>query len=103
MFVDQTLNSIQFHTSEPAALLQPHWIEPELCFIPISLVQREPEEIYAYQEKNQTNTRNEVQKSVRAVRQAIYHLHKNLANAVDADGNPHPVPREFAAHLQDTC
>ena len=36
---------------------------------------------------------------VRAVRLAINRLHENLAEAVDANGQPHPVLRPFGEHL----
>jgi hypothetical protein len=34
---DQPLNSIEFNSTKPAALLQPHRIDPELGVAPVAL------------------------------------------------------------------
>src|SRR5258708_3219940 len=64
-------------------------------------VLRELEDLYEYQKKYTGSTSTAASKAVRAVREAIRHFHENLAGAVDPKGNPHPVLRPFAQHLQD--
>ena len=60
---------------------------------------RELEEITEFLRKNPWRSRDSAQKCVRAVSMAIKRLHPHLAGAVDAVGNPHPVLRAFARHL----
>ncbi len=60
---------------------------------------RELEAIYKFQAKNPCRTTDAAQKAVRAVRMAINRLQLHLAKSVDAAGNPHPLFRPFAAHL----
>jgi hypothetical protein len=40
------------------------------------------------------------QRAVDTVRKAIRRFHHGLSQAVNTDGNPHPVLRPFADHLQ---
>jgi len=63
-------------------------------------VQRELEEMYFYQKRNAERIRDTAQKAVRAVREAIHHFHQSLTNSVNAKGNPHPVLRPFASHIE---
>jgi len=51
--------------------------------------------------KNLWRTRDCAQKCVRAVDMAIKRLHAHLARAVDGQGNPHPMLRGFARHLNE--
>ena len=60
---------------------------------------RELEAIADFQRKNPWRCRDCAQRCVRAVRMAIKRLHAHLAQAVDAEGNPHLVLRAFARHL----
>ena len=60
---------------------------------------REREEILEWLRKNAWRTQDSTQKTVRAVSRAIKRLHRHLAGAVDAEGNPHSVLRAFADHL----
>jgi hypothetical protein len=62
---------------------------------------RELEEITEFLRKNPWRSRDCAQKCVRAVSMAIKRLHGHLARAVDAGGNPHPVLRAFARHLNE--
>ena len=63
-------------------------------------VQHELQELYAWQKTKPQEIMDEAQKAVRAVREAIRHFQANLQKAVDPRGNPHPVLRPFAAHLE---
>src|SRR6185369_6280018 len=63
-------------------------------------VQRELEELYAYQKKKVPHVTEAAQKAVRTVRMALHRFHKRLAAAVDPQGRPHPVLQPFAAHLE---
>ena len=63
-------------------------------------VLRELEEIYAFREKHAAQVADCAHKAVRTVRMGIRRLHRHLAEAVTADGNPHPVLRAFGAHLE---
>ena len=62
-------------------------------------VAHELEEIYAWQKKNPLQITDQARKAVRAVREAIRHLHHNLATANTSDGTPDPILRQFAFHL----
>jgi hypothetical protein len=64
-------------------------------------VQRELAELYAWQKMSHAETMDTAQKAVRAVRWTLTRFNKHLATAVDPRGNPHPVLRAFAAHLQE--
>jgi hypothetical protein len=56
-------------------------------------------EIYEYQNKNPWRTRDNAQRCVRAVTMSLKRLHRRLAKASDAQGNPHPVFQPFAKHI----
>ena len=62
-------------------------------------VQRELEEIYAYEKENPLHTTDVAHKAVRAVREAIRHFHRNLVTANSPDGTPDPILRQFAFHI----
>ena len=57
------------------------------------------EEILEFLRKNPWRSRDCAQKCVRSITMAIKRLHSNLAEAVDAEGKPHPVLQAFARHL----
>ena len=57
-------------------------------------------ELYEWQRKRPAEIVDEAQKAVRTVRMAIQRLQRNLANAIDPNGRPHPVLRPFAEHLE---
>ena len=59
----------------------------------------ELEEVYAFQKKHAGGTKGNLENLVRSVRLAIKRLHQRLADAKDANGQPHPVLRPFADHL----
>lgn len=61
---------------------------------------RELQAIYAYQKQTNSQLQDVAQKTVHAVRTAILRFHQHLAAALDAQGQPHPVLRPFAAFLQ---
>ena len=61
---------------------------------------RELEAIVEFQRKHSRRTEDSAQRAVRAVRRAIVRFHRNLAAALDLNGNPHPVLQPFAAHLE---
>jgi len=67
-------------------------------------VQRELEELYAYQKRavNVKRLTDAAQKTVRTVRVAIQRFHQRLATAVDPQSNPHPVLRPFADYIDQT-
>jgi hypothetical protein len=61
---------------------------------------RELEAIMEYQRGRPGGVADNAQRTVRAVRMAITRLHRHLAVALDAEGNPHRVVRAFAAHVE---
>lgn len=61
----------------------------------------ELEAIADFMRKNPWRSRDCAQRCVRAVSMAIKRLHAHLARAVDGEGNPHPVLRAFARHLDE--
>jgi hypothetical protein len=63
-------------------------------------VLRELEAIYDYQKRNPGRTTTAAQRAVRTVRMAINRFHRHLRVAVDHEGRPHPVLRQFGAHLE---
>jgi hypothetical protein len=68
---------------------------------PIRLeAQRDLIALYDYEKSTGPKVRDSAQKAVRAVRMAINRFYARLLNSRDATGNPHPVLREFAAHLE---
>jgi len=62
--------------------------------------QRELEAIYQFQKHNAPRIRTSAEKAADAVGKAIKRLYRHLANAVDAQGDPHPGLRSFAEHLK---
>jgi len=63
-------------------------------------VQRELEELHAYQSQTFHETKTMAQNAVRAVRWTLKKLHKDLAMGLDANGKPDVVVRVFASHIQ---
>ena len=63
-------------------------------------VQRELQELYAYQATRPAPSLTTAQSCVRNVRRAIRRLQARLAEALTPDGKPHPVLRPFAQHLE---
>ena len=61
----------------------------------------EREEILEFLRKNSWRTRDNAGRCVRVVAVAIKRFHARLAEAVDAEGRPHPVFQGFARHLQE--
>jgi hypothetical protein len=61
---------------------------------------RELEAMTEFQRAHGRRSEDAGQRTVRAVRMAIKRFHQHLVKAKDATGNPHPVLRPFAAHLQ---
>lgn len=61
---------------------------------------RELEAIAEFQRHHGRRTQDSAQRAVRAVRQAIIRFHQRLLTTLDRNGNPHPVLRPFAAHLE---
>jgi hypothetical protein len=75
-------------------------LEDELASPPLKAeAQQQREDILEFLRKNPWRSRDCAQKCVRAITMAIKRLHSNLAEAVDAEGKPHPVLQEFAWHL----
>jgi hypothetical protein len=64
-------------------------------------VQRELEELYAYQGQAFHETKTMSQNAVRAVRWTLKSLHKDLATGLDANENWDVVIRIFASHIQN--
>jgi len=62
---------------------------------------RELEEITEFLRKSPWRSRGGAERCVQAVGRAIKRLHSRLADAVDAQGEPHPVLRAFALHLHE--
>ena len=62
---------------------------------------RELEEITEFLRKSPWRSRGGAERCVQAVGRAIKRLHSRLAQAVDAQGQPHPVLRAFAWHLHE--
>ena len=60
---------------------------------------RKLEELAGFQRRHAMRSKSSADNLVRAVRLAINRLHENLAEAVDAHGQPHPVLRPFGEHL----
>ena len=61
---------------------------------------RELEELAEFQRQHGSRTTDGAQRAVRSVRMAITRFHQHLLAATDAEGNPHPVLRQFAAHVE---
>jgi len=61
---------------------------------------RELEAIAEFQRQHGRRTQDNAQRAVRAVRTAITRFHQHLLTSLDLKGNPHPVLRPFAAHLE---
>jgi len=61
---------------------------------------RELEAIAEFQRQRGRRSQDSAQRAVRAVRMAIVRFHRRLLTAIDRSGNPHPVLRPFAAHLE---
>jgi hypothetical protein len=62
---------------------------------------RELEEITEFLRKSPWRSRGGAEQCVQAVGRAIKRLHRRLAQALDAQGQPHPVLRAFARHLHE--
>jgi len=60
---------------------------------------RELEEVTEFLRKSPWRSRGGAERCVRAVTAAIKRLQVHLANAVDAEGQPHPVLRGFGGHV----
>jgi hypothetical protein len=77
-------------------------LDDELTIEPVKAeARREREEILEFLRKNSWRTRDNAGRCVRAVAVAIKRFHARLANAVDAEGRPHPVLQGFARHLRE--
>jgi hypothetical protein len=61
---------------------------------------RELEGIYEFQRRNGRRSRDNAHRVVDAVRKAISRLHRSLMGMVDDQGEPHPVFRPFAEHIE---
>jgi hypothetical protein len=61
---------------------------------------RELEAITEFQRQHGRRSQDSAQKTVRAVRRAIMRFHQRLLETPDQRGNPHPVLRPFAAHVE---
>ncbi len=62
---------------------------------------RELEEVTEFLRKSPWRSRGGAERCAQAAGRAIKRLHRRLAQAVDAQGQPHPVLRAFAQHLQE--
>jgi hypothetical protein len=62
---------------------------------------RRLEELAAFQKQHSRRTLNSAQQLVRTIRQSISRLYLHLAAATDRQGNPHPVIRPFAEHMNN--
>jgi hypothetical protein len=62
---------------------------------------RRLEELAAFQKQHSRRSVNTAQQLVRTIRQAISRLYLHLAAATDRQGNPHPVLRPFAEHINN--
>ncbi len=61
---------------------------------------RELEAIAEFQRHHGARSKDSAQRAVRAVRMAITRLHQHLLTTLDLNGDPHPVLRPFAAHIE---
>jgi len=61
---------------------------------------RELEELAEFQRQHGPRSTDGAQRAVRTVRMAITRFHDHLLEAMDTNGNPHPVLRPFALHLE---
>ena len=62
---------------------------------------RELEAIAEFQRQHGRRTKDSAQKAADSVRLAIRRLYRRLSTATDLNGEPHPVLRAFAAHLEN--
>jgi hypothetical protein len=62
---------------------------------------RELEEITEFLRKSPWRSRGGAERCVRAVAMAIRRFHSHLAEAVEAQGEPHPVLQAFGRHLRE--
>jgi hypothetical protein len=77
-------------------------LEDDLASEPVKAEARQQrEDILEFLNKNPWRSRDCAQKCVRAVSMALKRLHESLAQALDAEGKPHPVLQEFARHLHE--
>src|SRR5436190_1716046 len=61
---------------------------------------RELEAIAEFQRRHARRSKDTAQQIAEAVRLAIRRLHRRLSQATDSRGDPHPVLRPFAQHLE---
>ena len=77
-------------------------LEDEEAIEPVKAeAQRELEAIYHFQKHNAFRIRTSAEKAADAVGKALKRFYRHLAEAVDAQGNPHLVLRLFAGHLKE--
>jgi hypothetical protein len=62
---------------------------------------RRLEELAAFQKQHSRRSVDTAQRLARTTRQSISRLHLHLAAATDRQGNPHPVLRPFAEHMNN--
>ena len=62
---------------------------------------RELEEVTEFLRKSPWRSRGGAERCVRAVAMAIRRFHSHLAEAVEAQGEPHPVLQAFGRHLRE--
>ena len=62
--------------------------------------QRELVALYDYEKKHSRKIRDNAGKAADAVGRAIKRFYAHLAEAMEADGEPHPVLRAFAEHIR---
>ena len=98
--------SLAIEEAESAAALRRKQLQLEAILDDEDTLEPEREEvtrellaIYNFQKSNPRKTTDAAQKAVRSVRMAIKRFHSNLANSVDAYGQPDRVLRAFADHL----
>jgi hypothetical protein len=60
---------------------------------------RELEPLYQFLRTHSSRTRDSAQNAADTVRTALWRLQRRLSNAVDTNGQPHPVLRPFGEHL----
>ena len=61
---------------------------------------RELELLAEHQRKHGRRSEDNAQRAVRAVRRALVRFHAHLCHSMDQNGEPHPVLRTFAEHLE---
>jgi hypothetical protein len=62
---------------------------------------RELEALIEFQRQHTSRSKDNAHRTVHTVRVAIKRFHKNLLTSLDPSGDPHPLLRIFADHLQE--